>query len=73
MTSEQFETEYNKIFERAMMLSDKTRREGLLSLDDCIDEELLRQRDIMELGLRLTYDGTEYEGEFYGNTFSGRN
>jgi len=59
MTSEQFETEYNKIFERAMMLSDKTRREGLLSLDDCIDEELLRQRDIMELGLRLTYDGTD--------------
>jgi len=59
MTKKEFEIEYNKIFEKAMAMSEKTRREGLLSLDDCIDEEKLYQRDIMELGLRLTYDGTD--------------
>jgi len=59
MIKREFETEYNKIFERALFLSEKTRREGLLALEDCINEELLCQRDVMELGLRLACDGTD--------------
>jgi len=59
MTEKEFETEYNKIFEKAMAMSEKSRREGLLALDEFIDEKLLRQRDIMELGFRLTCDGTD--------------
>ncbi|MCL2186333.1 MAG: hypothetical protein FWB86_10865 [Treponema sp.] len=59
MTKEEFENEYNKIFERALAMSEKTRREGLLTLDDCIDEKKLFQRDVMEVGLRLAYDGTD--------------
>jgi len=59
MKKDEFESEYNKIFERAMTLGDKTRREGLLSLEECINEELLNKMDVMETGLRLACDGTD--------------
>ena len=59
MTKEEFEAEYKRIFDRAVAMSEITRREGLLALGDRIDEEKLYQRDVMEVGLRLTYDGTD--------------
>jgi len=59
MTDKEFENEYKKIFERAVMVNDKTRREGLLSIDDILDNDLLLKRDIMETGFMLTNDGTD--------------
>ena len=56
---EDFEKAYKNILERAMFLSDKTLKEGILSLDDYIDAAKLNQRDIMELGLKLTCDGMD--------------
>jgi flagellar motor component MotA len=61
MTNEEFEKEYNSIFEKAMSMSDKSRREGLIALEECIDESKLYQRDIMEVGLRMVCDGVAAE------------
>ena len=60
MDKEEFEIQYNNITERAMLLSEKSRREGLLALEEVIDEEKLIQRDIFEWGIRLVVDGTDY-------------
>lgn len=59
MTPEEFEKEYYSIFDRAMVMSEKSRREGLLALEDLIHENKINQRDIMEVGLRLVVDGTD--------------
>jgi flagellar motor component MotA len=59
MKTEDFAKEYHKIVERAVFCSEKSRREGLLALDELIDENKCNQRDIMELGLRLVVDGTD--------------
>jgi tetratricopeptide (TPR) repeat protein/flagellar motor component MotA len=37
----------------------KARREGILSLEDCLDMEKVNNRDILHYGLQLTVDGTE--------------
>jgi len=54
-----FEKEFNNILERALFISGKTLKDGLLSLDEYIDENKLNKRDIMELGLKLTYNGMD--------------
>jgi len=59
MTHDEFIAEYNKISDRAVMLSEKTRREGLLALEELIDLEKANQRDILEYGLRFSIDGTD--------------
>jgi flagellar motor component MotA len=59
MKNEDFVKEYRKIVQRAFEMEEKSRREGLLALDDLIDENKLKQRDVMELGLRLIVDGTD--------------
>ena len=56
---EDFKKEYNSILERARFISNKTLNDGLLSLDNYIDENKLNKRDIMELGLKLTYNGMD--------------
>ena len=56
---EEFEKKYNSIIERARFISGKTLKEGLLSLDEYIDKDKLNQRDIMELGLKLTCMGID--------------
>ena len=56
---EDFEKEFYRILERAKFISGKTLKEGLLSLDDYIDADKLNQRDIMELGLKLTCNGMD--------------
>ena len=56
---EDFTKEYNRILERTRFISDKTYKEGLLCLDNYIDMDKLNKRDIMELGLKLTYNGMD--------------
>ena len=64
MTNEQFIEEYKYIVERALFMAEKARREGLLALEDEIDEDKYKQRDIFELGIRLVVDGNkEWCGE----------
>jgi len=59
MTYDEFIAEYRKVSARAVYLSEKSRREGLLAIEDGIDTEKENQRDIIEYGLRLTVDGTD--------------
>jgi flagellar motor component MotA len=61
MGIEEFKGKYNRIVERAFAFSEKSRREGLLALEDEIDEKKLKQRDVFEWGIRLTVDGTDFE------------
>jgi len=56
---EDFKKEFSRILERTKFISDKTLKEGMLCLDDYIDAEKLNQRDIMELGLKLTCNGMD--------------
>ena len=61
MHSDDFVTEYRNLVERALLFSDKARREGLLAVEDMIDEDKYIKRDIFEYGMRLTVDGTDAE------------
>jgi flagellar motor component MotA len=61
MTRDEFIGEYYKISARAMQLSEKARREGLLAMEDLIDFEKADQRDILDYGLRFVVDGTDAE------------
>ena len=68
MKPEEFAQEYKAIVERALFMNDKARREGLLALEELIDEEKLLQRDVFELGIRLVTDGTD--ASFVGRILS---
>ena len=59
MTHDEFISEYYKVSERAIFLSEKARREGLLALEDEINSEKENRRDIFEYGLRFVIDGTD--------------
>jgi flagellar motor component MotA len=59
MTRDEFIAEYYKVSARAVQLSEKARREGLLALEAVIDFEKADQRDIFEYGLRFVVDGTD--------------
>jgi len=59
MTYDEFIAEYCKVSARAVFLSEKSRREGLLTLEDEIDTDKENRRDIFEYGLRFTVDGTD--------------
>jgi flagellar motor component MotA len=61
MNTEKFTNEFTKIADRAMFMSEKARREGFLAMEDCIDQDKAKQRDILELGLWLALDGTEHD------------
>jgi flagellar motor component MotA len=61
MTNEEFAKEYTKILERVLSLHKKARSEGLLAVEDLIDENKYKQRDVFELGLTLVCDGTDGE------------
>ena len=58
MNDKEFKDEYNHIVERALSFSSKAQTEGLLALDELIDEKKYMQRDIFEFGIRLVTDGT---------------
>jgi chemotaxis protein MotA len=59
MNNEEFVKEYKETVNRIFILSEKARREGLLAIEDMIDENKYNQRDILEFGLRLVTDGTD--------------
>jgi len=59
MNNDDFVKEYTSFVERAYSLSEKASREGVLALEEMIDEKKYIQRDIFEYGLRLAVDGTD--------------
>jgi len=59
MTHDEFITEYYSVSARALELSKKARKEGLLALEEMIDRKKMMQRDILEYGLRFVVDGTD--------------
>jgi len=56
---EEFLTAYRAVVERALKLSEVARREGLLALEESIDVDKARNRDVFEYGLQFVVDGTE--------------
>jgi flagellar motor component MotA len=59
MTRDEFIAEYHIVAARALQLSEKTRKEGLLAIEEEIDYEKWKQRDIFEYGLLFMVDGTD--------------
>jgi flagellar motor component MotA len=59
MTHDEFIAEYYKISGRAVQLSEKARREGLVAIEDVIDFEKADRRDIFEYGLTFVVDGID--------------
>jgi flagellar motor component MotA len=59
MNQKDFTQKYNAIVERALFMSNKARREGLLSLEEELDSEKYLQRELFEYGMRLVVDGTD--------------
>jgi flagellar motor component MotA len=58
MTRDEFVEKYTEIAWRALKLSIKARTEGLLALEDALDQKKIDERDILEYGLRFVVDGT---------------
>jgi flagellar motor component MotA len=63
MTRDEFVNEYTELVERALKYSKKSRREGLLVLEEEQEEnqQRINKRDIFEYGLRFAIDGTDAE------------
>ena len=61
MNNEEFDQNCRDFMKRAIEYSEKARREGLLALEDLIDCEKARNRDIFEYGLQLVTDGVDSE------------
>jgi len=59
MSNDEYVKALYAIIERALIVSDEGRREGLLALEQSIDEEKAANRDIFEYGLRFVVDGTD--------------
>jgi len=59
MTYDEFLKNFYIILKRAMEFSLKARREGILALDEVLEEEKVDNRDIFEYGMRFAIDGTE--------------
>jgi flagellar motor component MotA len=61
MTHDEFVKQYRAILVRAHVLSEKSRREGLLALEEESDQEKIDSRDILEYGIRFVIDGSDKE------------
>jgi flagellar motor component MotA len=61
MNQQEFEKGYNAILKRALSISDKARKEGIIAIADDVDKEKYLKRDIFELGIKLVADGTAGE------------
>ena len=59
MNRGEFVEKYQTIAEKALQSSNRARREGLLALDDTLDQEKIDARDIFEYGMRFVVDGTD--------------
>jgi flagellar motor component MotA len=61
MTRDEFMQEYTNVVGRALAFAEKSRRQGLLALEEEMDEEKFNERDVFEYGLRFVVDGTDKE------------
>jgi len=59
MTRDEFIKNYEDLARKAIGMSDKSRREGLLALENIIDPEKVKERDIFEYGIRFVVDGVD--------------
>jgi flagellar motor component MotA len=59
MTRDAFEAQYIEIVQRAIAFATKSRREGLLALEDGLDQEKIKERDIFEYGIQFVVDGCD--------------
>jgi flagellar motor component MotA len=59
MNRDEFVKRYYEIAKRALAFSEKARKEGLLALEEDIDQEKVNNRDIFEYGLRFVIDGVD--------------
>jgi flagellar motor component MotA len=59
MTHDEFVNKYTEIAGRALRYCEKSRRQGLLALEEETDQEKIDERDIFEYGLRFVIDGTD--------------
>ena len=59
MNHDEFLIKYSETVTRAFKFSEKARREGLLALEDALDEDKVSNRDIFEYGMRFVVDGTD--------------
>jgi flagellar motor component MotA len=59
MKREEFEKAYLAIAKEAIELSYFAKYNGILPLEDRIDEEKYEQRDIFHFGMRVVVDGTD--------------
>jgi hypothetical protein len=61
MERNEFVRQYRAILKEALYFSEKGRREGLLQLEDLLDEDREKNRDIFMYGVRFMVDGTDGE------------
>ena len=62
MTREEFIGKYTEFAKVALVWAEKSRREGLLALDDELDrEKAYGNRDIFEYGMRFVVDGVSQD------------
>jgi len=59
MNRTEFVEKYNNVVGKALQSTIKARTEGLLALEDALDQEKVNARDIFEYGLRFVVDGTD--------------
>jgi flagellar motor component MotA len=59
MNRTEFVEKYNTIVGEALESDKKARTEGLLALEDALDQEKVNARDIFEYGVRFVVDGTD--------------
>ena len=57
MNNEKFLAEFENLLERAVLVSKQARREGLLAIEDILDNTKVANRDIFEYGLQFVIDG----------------
>ena len=57
MNRDEFTAEYTGFLKQVLHLSEKARREGLLSLEGGLDRKKVAERDIFEYGLSFVIDG----------------
>ena len=61
MNNEKFLAEFDALLERSVLISEKARREGLLAIEDILDNTKVANRDIFEYGLQFVVDGYDSE------------
>jgi flagellar motor component MotA len=57
MDKNDFVKEYRELVQRVLFLTEIALREGMLKVEEMIDQEKLIQRDILECGLKFACDG----------------